>query len=468
MSLSQTASANAGRFAARFAVWPRRLAWHPFRIMKRIMPRRLFGRSLIIIVTPIIILQGIVTAVFFDRHYRIVTATMTRGVANDVGYMVMLEERLPLGPERDRERQVAAQAFGYPAEFLAKQRLTRVVSTPTTVLDRQLAYIFSSEFPGSASFDTRSFRDYVDLRVQLNDGVLRLLVPRERVTASNADIFILWMIGSSVVLIAIAGLFLRNQVKPIERLAYAAERFGKGQSFPGFRPHGAQEIRLAAAAFVEMRERIERFVQQRTDMLAGISHDIKTPLTRMRLQLAMMKRDPDIVALEGDIAEMERMLNEYLDFARGAAGEAAANTDLAVLAADAVADAGRAADARHRIMLTAVEPVHLTVRRNALKRCVGNLLENAVKYGKLVQVQLYRKGDRVELAVDDNGPGIPEQRREEAFRPFHRLDDGRNLQAGGIGLGLAVARDIARAHGGDVQLEDSPLGGLRAVIWLPV
>jgi two-component system osmolarity sensor histidine kinase EnvZ len=406
--------------------------------------------------------------VFFDRHYRIVTATMTRGVANDVGYMVMLEERLPLGPERDHERQLAAQVFGYPAAFLPGQRLTRVVSTPATVLDRQLAFIFSSQVPATATFDTQRFRDYVDLRVQLQDGVLRLLVPRERVTASNADIFVLWMIGSSLVLIAVAGLFLRNQVKPIERLAYAAERFGKGQSFAGFKPHGAQEIRRAAAAFMEMRERIERFVQQRTDMLAGISHDIKTPLTRMRLQLAMMKRDPDIVALEGDIAEMERMLNEYLDFARGAGGETATETDLAVLAAYAVADAGRAANARQRIMFTAVEPVHLTVRRNALKRCLGNLLENAVKYGKIVQVQLYRKGDGVELAVDDNGPGIPQQRREEAFRPFHRLDEGRNLQAGGVGLGLAVARDIARAHGGDVRLEDSPLGGLRAVIWLPV
>jgi two-component system osmolarity sensor histidine kinase EnvZ len=406
--------------------------------------------------------------VFFDRHYRIVTATMTRGVANDVGYMVMLEERLPLGPERDHERQLAAQVFGYPAAFLPGQRLTRVVSTPATVLDRQLAFIFSSQVPATATFDTQRFRDYVDLRVQLQDGVLRLLVPRERVTASNADIFVLWMIGSSLVLIAVAGLFLRNQVKPIERLAYAAERFGKGQSFAGFKPHGAQEIRRAAAAFMEMRERIERFVQQRTDMLAGISHDIKTPLTRMRLQLAMMKRDPDVVALEGDIAEMERMLNEYLDFARGAGGETATETDLAVLAADAVADAGRAANARQRIMFTAVEPVHLTVRRNALKRCLGNLLENAVKYGKIVQVQLYRKGDGVELAVDDNGPGIPQQRREEAFRPFHRLDEGRNLQAGGVGLGLAVARDIARAHGGDVRLEDSPLGGLRAVIWLPV
>jgi two-component system osmolarity sensor histidine kinase EnvZ len=468
MSLSQTASANAGRIAARFGEWLPRFAWHPFRIVKRVMPRRLFGRSLIIIVAPMIILQGIVTAVFFDRHYRIVTATMTRGVANDVGYMVMLEERLPLGPERDHERQLAAQVFGYPAAFLPGQRLTRVVSTPATVLDRQLAFIFSSQVPATATFDTQRFRDYVDLRVQLQDGVLRLLVPRERVTASNADIFVLWMIGSSLVLIAVAGLFLRNQVKPIERLAYAAERFGKGQSFAGFKPHGAQEIRRAAAAFMEMRERIERFVQQRTDMLAGISHDIKTPLTRMRLQLAMMKRDPDIVALEGDIAEMERMLNEYLDFARGAGGETATETDLAVLAADAVADAGRAANARQRIMFTAVEPVHLTVRRNALKRCLGNLLENAVKYGKIVQVQLYRKGDGVELAVDDNGPGIPQQRREEAFRPFHRLDEGRNLQAGGVGLGLAVARDIARAHGGDVRLEDSPLGGLRAVIWLPV
>lgn len=468
MSLSQTASANAGRIAARFGEWLPRFAWHPFRIVKRVMPRRLFGRSLIIIVAPMIILQGIVTAVFFDRHYRIVTATMTRGVANDVGYMVMLEERLPLGPERDHERQLAAQVFGYPAAFLPGQRLTRVVSTPATVLDRQLAFIFSSQVPATATFDTQRFRDYVDLRVQLQDGVLRLLVPRERVTASNADIFVLWMIGSSLVLIAVAGLFLRNQVKPIERLAYAAERFGKGQSFAGFKPHGAQEIRRAAAAFMEMRERIERFVQQRTDMLAGISHDIKTPLTRMRLQLAMMKRDPDVVALEGDIAEMERMLNEYLDFARGAGGETATETDLAVLAADAVADAGRAANARQRIMFTAVEPVHLTVRRNALKRCLGNLLENAVKYGKIVQVQLYRKGDGVELAVDDNGPGIPQQRREEAFRPFHRLDEGRNLQAGGVGLGLAVARDIARAHGGDVRLEDSPLGGLRAVIWLPV
>jgi two-component system, OmpR family, osmolarity sensor histidine kinase EnvZ len=468
MSLSQTASDSAARAPSRFR--PSRLfyLWHPFRLIKRMMPRRLFGRSLIIIVAPLIILQGIVTAVFFDRHYRIVTAIMTRGVANDVGYMVMLENRFPAGPERDRERKMAAQVFGYPAEFLPGQHLTRVVSTPATVLDRQLAFIFSSELPETATFDTRRFRNYVDLRVQLKDGVLRLLVPRERVTASNADIFVLWMIGSSLVLIAIATLFLRNQVKPIERLAHAAESFGTGRSFTGFKPHGAQEIRRAAVAFMEMRERIERFVQQRTEMLAGISHDIKTPLTRMRLQLAMMKRDRDIIAMEGDIAEMEHMLNEYLDFARGSGGEISTETDLAVLATEAVADAGRAADARHRVTLSITEPAVLSVRRNALKRCLTNLLDNALKYGKIVQLKLSRRGSRIELAVEDDGPGIEEKRREEAFRPFHRLDEGRNLQTGGVGLGLAVARDIARSHGGDIRLEDSPLGGLRAVIWLPV
>src|SRR5438270_11621498 len=189
------------------------------------------------------------------------------------------------------------------------------------------------------TFDSGRFRDYVDLRVQLKDGVLRLLVPRERVTASNADIFVLWMIGSSLVLIAVASLFLRNQIKPIERLAKAAESFGKGRSFDGFKPHGAQEVRRAALAFMEMRERIERFVQQRTDMLAGISHDLKTPLTRMRLQLAMMRRDDDVIAIEGDLAEMARMLNEYLEFARGGGGVAAKDTDLAVPATEAAADA---------------------------------------------------------------------------------------------------------------------------------
>ena len=461
MSWSQTALDSTRRTLLRSPL-------HPFRALKRLMPRRLFGRSLIIILAPMLILQAVVTAVFFDRHYRIVTATMTRGVANDVGYMVMLENRLPLGPERDKERQTAAQLFGYPAEFRSGERLTRTVSAPDTVLDRQLAFIFSGQMPQAVNFDTQTFRDYVDLRVQLKDGVLRLLVPRERVTASNADIFIYWMIGSSLVLIAIATLFLRNQVKPIERLAYAAENFGKGRTIPEFKPHGATEVRRAATAFLEMRERIDRFVQQRTEMLAGISHDLKTPLTRMRLQLAMMAQDADAEAMAGDIADMERMLNEYLEFARGEGGDPAEPADLAVLAAEAVADAGRAHDAQARIALSVAEPLTVAIKRNALKRCLVNLIDNALKYGRRVQVALRQVGRNIELSVEDDGPGIAEDRREEAFRPFHRLDQGRNLQTGGVGLGLAIARDIARAHGGDVRLEKSALGGLRATIRLPI
>jgi two-component system osmolarity sensor histidine kinase EnvZ len=461
MSWSQTALDNTRRTL-------RRGPLHPFRALKRLMPRGLFGRSLIIILAPMLILQGVVSAVFFDRHYRIVTATMTRGVANDVGYMVMLENKLPLGAERDRERQLAAKLFGYPAEFTPGEKLTRTVSTPDTVLDRQLAYIFSSQMPEAISFDTRRFTDYVDLRVQLKDGVLQLLVPRARVTASNADIFILWMIGSSLVLIAISVLFLRNQVKPIERLAYAAESFGKGRNVSEFKAYGAAEVRRAATAFMQMRERIERFVQQRTDMLAGISHDLKTPLTRLRLQLALMPRDEDTLAMESDIGEMERMLNEYLEFARGEGGGIAEPADLGLLAAEAVSDAGRAHDATKRITLSVAEPLTVAVKRNAIKRCLVNLIDNALKYGKRVQVEVRRAGRRVELSVDDDGPGIAEDRREEAFRPFHRLDEGRNLQAGGVGLGLAITRDIARSHGGDVRLEKSPLGGLRAVLRLPI
>jgi len=441
---------------------------HPLRGLKRLMPRRLFSRSLMIIVIPMLLLQTVVTIVFFDRHYRITTAIMTRGVVNDVGYMVMLENTHPLGPERDRQRQIAANMFGYEAQFMPREQLTRTVSTPSTVLDRQLDFIFSSQLPQRVSFDTQRYPDHVDVRMQLPDGVLRLLIPRARVTASSADIFVLWMIGSSLVLIAIAVLFLRNQVKPIERLASAAESFGKGRPVADFKPHGATEVRKAATAFIQMRERIDRFVQQRTEMLAGISHDLKTPLTRMRLQLAMMPKDADTEAMQTDLAEMEHMLNEYLEFARGEGTDVVEPVELTALAEEAVSSAGRAHDLGNRVQLGATEDVTIAVRRHALKRCLINLIDNALKYGRHADVSVRRAGRSVEIAVEDDGPGIAEDRREEAFRPFHRLDEGRNLQAGGVGLGLTIARDIARSHGGDILLQEGARGGLRAVIRLPI
>jgi two-component system osmolarity sensor histidine kinase EnvZ len=309
----------------------------------------------------------------------------------------------------------------------------------------------------------------MDIRVEVHDGVLRMLVPRDRVTVSSPDIFIVWLVGASIILVGIAIVFLRNQVRPIERLALAAESFGKGRSVPDFKPYGATEVRSAAKAFLTMRERIDRYVQQRTDMLAGISHDLKTPLTRLKLQLALMEETADVAALRADIDDMERMLNEYLEFARGEGGEKPAATDIATLLQEAAGDALRAQRAgENRLQIAVSEPVTLTVKRNALKRCIANLIDNALKYAPHADIALVRRPAAAEIIVDDDGAGIPESRREEAFRPFHRLDEGRNLQAGGVGLGLAIARDIARAHGGELTLGASPKGGLRATVRLPV
>ena len=277
------------------------------------------------------------------------------------------------------------------------------------------------------------------------------------------------MTGSSLLLIAIAVLFLRGQVRPIEKLARAAEAFGKGRAVPDFKPYGATEVRRAAQAFITMRERIERHVSQRTEMLAGVSHDLKTPLTRMKLALAMMPANDDNEALNADIAEMEHMLDEYLAFARGEGGEDSQRTDLAALVrdtADGIARARRAGAEWLRV--TAPGSDLVSVKPASLKRCLSNLIDNALKHGRHVNVTLTRDTRLVEITVEDDGPGIPEARHEEAFRPFHRLDEGRNLQTGGSGLGLAIARDVARAHGGDIFLGSSPLGGLRATIRLPV
>ncbi|HEY4114393.1 MAG TPA: ATP-binding protein, partial [Rhizomicrobium sp.] len=268
----------------------------------------------------------------------------------------------------------------------------------------------------------------------------------------------------------IAILFLRNQVRPIERLAVAAENFGKGRAVPDFKPYGASEVRRAAQAFIDMRERIERYLQQRTDMLSGISHDLKTPLTRLKLELAMMGDGADVKALQQDVSEMEHMLDEYLDFARGEGGEESQMLDLAPLVAESVAAAAGARRAgADGLTVNTESGITISAKRNALKRCVTNLIDNALKHGEHVTASARRIDHHVEIVIDDDGPGIPEDLREEAFRPFRRLDQGRNLQSGGSGLGLSIARDIARAHGGEIALDTSPtLGGLRATVRLPV
>jgi two-component system osmolarity sensor histidine kinase EnvZ len=464
MSSSQTVSSE-----TKVPPRARKLALHPFRALKRLLPRGLFGRSLIIIVAPVVILQAVVTYAFFERHYDVVTSRMARNVAGDVAYLIKLQNTLPTEAERSQVRDLASKSLGYTIMFLPGEYVARAKPDTRSALDRAIARVLANQISEPTNFDTNRYPEYVDIRVQVSQGVLRLLVPLNKVTASNADIFILWMIVSSLVLLAVAIIFLRNQVKPIEHLALAAESFGKGRAVPDFKPHGAAEVRRAASAFILMRERIERHVQQRTEMLAGVSHDLKTPLTRLRLQIAMLKEDADTEAMAADLAQMEHMLNEYLDFARGEGGEAAEPTDVAIFLEEAVQDASRArANSGSRIKLIATPHLILAVKRKALKRCLVNLIDNALKYGNQVEITARQTGRTVNIFVEDDGPGIPELQREEAFRPFHRLDESRNLQSGGVGLGLAIARDIARAHGGDVILEQSWLGGLKAVVRLPV
>jgi two-component system osmolarity sensor histidine kinase EnvZ len=439
---------------------------HPFQFLKRWLPRGLFGRSLIIIVAPVVLLQCVVSYAFFARHYDVMTERMGRGVAADVAFLVNLEESTKFGAAREQLLQMAAHNLGYGVAFYPGQSLSKPYRHRAAYLSGPLNATFRQQLGETHPFTTRYDNDYVDIRVEVKDGVMGLRVPRKRLTVSNADVFILWMVVSSLVLLGVAILFLRNQVRPIERLAKAAENFGKGRPVNDFRPSGAAEVRRASQAFITMRERIDRYVTQRTEMLAAISHDLKTPLTRMKLELAMM---PDGKAMTADVAEMEHMLNEYLDFARGEGGEEPAPADLAIIVREAADAAGRARSASgDRLSVTAQDGTVLTVRHVALKRCVTNLVDNALKHGKHVAVSLENSERFANIVVEDDGPGIPEAQREEAFRPFHRLDQGRNLQTGGSGLGLAIARDIARSHGGDILLSDSAKGGLRADLRLPI
>ena len=435
--------------------------------LRRFLPRGLFWRSLIIIVAPIVLLQAIIAYVFFERDLDTTTRRLARDVAADMALLVSLEDSNQ-GLERERLRALAARQLDYRIRFLPRQNISPNHRPLTSTIDVALDDILEQRIGPDRDFRTARIGDDFEIRVDVHDGVLAVLVPRDRVTVSKPDLFILWMVGSSLILIGIAVLFLRNQVRPIERLARAADSFGKGRAVPDFKPYGALEVRRAAQAFITMRERIERHVTQRTEMLAGVSHDLKTPLTRLKLALAMMPDgDSEITSMRGDVAEMEHMLDEYLAFARGEGGEESVPTDLGELVRDAAVAAAKARQ-RDGVAVNAPEHVTVSVKRAGLRRVLSNLLDNALKHGSKVTVSLQRDERMVEIAVEDNGPGIPEARREEAFRPFHRLDEGRNLQSGGSGLGLAIARDITRAHGGELVLGYSSMGGLKATVRLPV
>lgn len=433
---------------------------------KRLLPTSLFGRTLLIIVLPVALMQVAVTWVFFDAHWNTVTARLSDGLAGDVAWVLESYSDDPRPETLTRLEDRAERALGLsvalqPGRVLPTERRPN----PFGVLDRSLQRALTNSLEAPFWFDTTRYPNYVDIRVQTRAGVLRVLAPRDRAFAASGQVFVLWLLVATLLLTAVAIIFIRNQVRAIERLAEAAEAFGRGGDCVPLKPHGAREVRAAARAFLDMRERILRHVEQRTALLASVSHDLRTPLTRLQLELALSRKSPRGEAMKRDLLEMEHMIDEYLAFARGQGAEAVERVRLRPLLqglGDSAALAG--ADVHLRVD----EALEARVRPNAFKRALSNLVMNAAAHGERVEVaaRLRPSGD-VEVVVDDNGPGIAPDAYEEAFKPFNRLDESRNQNVKGVGLGLAIARDVARGHGGDVTLTRSPLGGLRATVHLP-
>ncbi|MCZ6523055.1 MAG: ATP-binding protein [Alphaproteobacteria bacterium] len=445
--------------------WPGAARLRPEKLVKRILPRSLFGRALLIIITPVVVLQIVATYVFFERHWDQVSRRLALGVGGDIAMIIELLDQFP-GPEnRERIFVDALYHMHFKVTLLASERLPAEPPELTTILDRMLSRALGEQLSQPFHIDTHRSDDWIGIEVQLDSGVLRVAAPRDRVASSTTWIFIMWMVGTASVMVVIAVLFMRNQVRPIRRLAEAADDLGKGRPVPNFKPAGATEVRRAAAAFLVMRDRIERQVRQRTEMLAGVSHDLRTPLTRMKLQLAMLGGGDEVASLRSDVAEMEKMVRGYLDFARGRDAEAAVPTDLPGLLNEVAVEARRQGG---EVELVADGDMVVRLRPDAIKRCLTNLVDNARRHAARITIEARRRGDSIEVAIDDDGPGIPEELREEAFKPFHRLDPSRNPDSGGSGLGLSIARDVARSHGGDITLSEAPLGGLRALLRLPL
>jgi len=435
-------------------------------LLRRYLPKGLFARTLLIIVLPVALMQVAVVWSFFEEHWETVTSSLSEGVAGDIAMMTTLyEQNLDDPAAFDRHADIAYRTMKLSVDFQADVILPTSRRTSFfRTLDRTLRRALSDQISNEFWFDTTRYPNHVDVRVQVDGGVLRFIAVRERVFVTTGHIFLLWIIGASTLLTAVSIIFIRNQVKPIRRLAEVAEQFGRGQDVDHFKPAGATEVRQAAHAFLEMRSRLKRHLDQRTALLAGVSHDLRTPLTRLRLQLALMPEGTEREDAKRDVSEMEEMLDEYLDFARGQANEATMRSDMTALVRQIVEDAHRDGKV---IDFIAEEDVEADFRPGTVKRCLVNLINNAMSYGETVSVSVRRKDGRVEVLVDDDGPGIPPDQYEEALRPFSRLDESRNQNRKGVGLGLAIARDVARSHGGDIRLSESPLGGLRAIVSLP-
>ncbi len=441
---------------------------NPWYWMRKILPRTLFARSLLIIVVPVLLFQVVVTIVFVDNHWRKVTSRMAFAVAGEIGIFADM-----MGDQYDPNLLASLRILGEKKLDLIitaepGRKITPGVETSGTweplsaeALSYQLEKYVARPFYLSFGPEDK----WADISIQMPWGVFHVYVLERRLFSTSAYIFLLWMIGSSLILFTIAVIFMRNQIRPIHRLAIAAERLGMGRDIPTFKPEGAREVRSAARAFISMHERIRRQIEQRTTMLAGISHDLRTPLTRLKLGLSMLPEGQDAEALKSDVNDMERMINSYLEFVRGEGRENVERIDLK----DLISKQALTAQRHGKIVETDLAgDLYISLRPIAFERVLQNLISNAEKYADKIWIEAARENDEIIISIEDNGTGLAENLREEVFKPFFRADTSRNSTTGGVGLGLPIARDIVHSHGGQLWLEESRHGGVRAVINLPV
>ena len=431
--------------------------------IKRILPTSLFGRALLILVLPMLITQAVAVYFFYVQHWENVERHLSLSLAGDVAFLV---HEMQTGDAKHQE-DVEALALDLMRIRISKEKNDPEKGHFPSTTDDKVFETFADQLHETIEepfLIRRMGENRAVLEIKLEDSVLRIQFSIKRLTNVTTVIFIFWMFGSAILLLLIATIFLRNQIRPIRKLALAAESFGKGQDIADFRPQGANEVRQAGRSFIAMRERLKRMISARTEMLAAISHDLRTPLTRMRLALAMLPDQKYVKPLLTDVQDMEKMIQEYLDFARGDGGEQPRLIKLSALLHEVV---GKYTQQGMDVTLMLASDPDITVFHNAMRRCLYNVIDNALRYGGCCEVSTEQRARYIEIMLDDNGPGIPPEQREFAMQPFKRLDPSRNLDAGGAGLGLSIVQDIVLRHGGTMALEDSPLGGLRVRIELP-
>ena len=433
------------------------------KFLKNILPKGLFYRALLIVAVPVILLQLIITFVFFDSLWIKTNKGMTRALVNEINtFIEVYNDEIY---NKDEITNLFSVYQDLNIEFTEDNDFDysydeRWFSPIDRTLRRELKSKFGSE---KFWFNTTNYKELIDLRIKFEDGYFRFLVPKDRVTSSSARIFALWITVPAIIVVLISLIFLKNQTRPITNLAKVAEKFGKGEEIGEFKPSGAAEIRQAGYEFDKMRKRIVRHLNQRSEMLSGISHDLRTPLTRMKLQIAFIKDKELANKLTEDINEMEKMLNEYLQFTSSSYLEKDERFNLSELINKIIDKYDN-----KNIIKNLSSAVFINGRKNLIQRCINNLIDNAIKYGDKVKVALINNNNSLFIKIEDNGPGIPEEEYENVFKPFYKIDKGRAGSKSSVGLGLSIASDIIRSHGGNIKLEKSSMDGLQVKIFLPV